>query len=134
MVKIRFRRVGLKRQPSYRIVVTDSRKARNGGFIEIIGNHNPRTRPETNNVTEDRALYWLSVGAQPTPAVRRVFEQTGTWGRFERLRAGEAVDALVAEADAQMAEADAEPRKTAFPAPGDGESKIKAKENIGAEG
>lgn len=134
MVKIRFRRVGLKRQPSYRIVVTDSRKARNGGIIENIGNHNPRTRPETNNVKEDRALYWLSVGAQPSDAVRRVLKQTGTWERFERFRKNEAtIEELVAEAAAKLAEADEVSGKTAFPAPAAGESKIKAKEAAQAE-
>lgn len=116
MVKIRFRRVGLKGQPSYRIVVTDSRKARNGGFIEIIGNHNPRTQPTTNKIDEERALYWLNVGAQPTDAVRRVLEATGTWARYERLRKSEAtLEQLVAEAAA--APAPVISGKTSFPAP-----------------
>jgi small subunit ribosomal protein S16 len=130
MVKIRFRRVGLKRQPSYRLVVIDSRKARNGAFIEIIGHHNPRTRPETNQVDEARALYWLSVGAQPSDAVRRVFKRTGTMDRFERLKAEDVtIEALVAEAEAGAAEAEEQAGgKTAFPAPGPGESKIKARE------
>jgi len=130
MVKIRFRRVGLKRQPSYRIVVVDQRKARDGAFIEIIGNHNPRTRPETNVVDEARALYWLSVGAQPSDAVRRVFQATGTMDRFARLRAG---DATIEELAEEAAEAATESQeeitgKTAFPAPAAGESKIKARE------
>jgi small subunit ribosomal protein S16 len=135
MVKIRFRRVGLKRQPSYRIVVTDSRKARNGGFIEIIGHHNPRTRPETNVVKEDRALYWMSVGAQPSDAVRRVFQKTGTMDRFARLRGNEAtIEELAAEAASTDAEAETEiTGKTAFAAPAAGESRIKAKEAVGAE-
>jgi small subunit ribosomal protein S16 len=127
MVKIRFRRVGLKRQPSYRIVVTDSRNARNGGFIENIGHHNPRTRPETNVVKEDRALYWLSVGAQPSDAVRRVLQATGTWARYERLRKNEAtMEALVAEAAESATEIPS--AKTTFAAPEAGQSKIKAKE------
>lgn len=134
MVKIRFRRVGLKRQPSYRIVVTDSRKARNGGIIENIGNHNPRTRPESNVVKEERALYWLSVGAQPSDAVLRVFKRTGTWDRFERLRKGEAtIEQLAQEAAVALAEAEPMSGKTAFMAPNAGESKIKAKEAANAE-
>lgn len=68
MLRIRFQRVGLKRQPAYRIVVTDSRKARTGASIEVIGHHNPRTRPSTDIVKLDRALYWLSVGAKPSEA------------------------------------------------------------------
>lgn len=133
MVKIRFRRVGLKRQASYRIVVTDSRKARNGGFIEIIGHHNPRTRPETNAVKEDRALYWLSVGAQPSDAVRRVFEKTGTMERFARLGKGEQIEVLVAEAVTATEGKEPTSGKTEFAAPASGESRIKAKEAI-AEG
>ncbi|MEM6283741.1 MAG: 30S ribosomal protein S16 [Chloroflexota bacterium] len=128
MVKIRMQRVGLKRQPSYRIVVTDSRKARNGNVIERIGHHNPRTRPETNVIAEDRALYWLSVGAQPSDAVRRIMGVTGTWARFERLRAGEEMETLVAEAVAAAEAAEPTSLKTEYPAPAAGESKIKARE------
>jgi len=75
MVRIRLRRQGLKRQPSYRVVVTDQRKARNGKYLENIGHYNPRTRPATETIEEDRALYWLSVGAQPSDAVRRLLEE-----------------------------------------------------------
>ena len=126
MVRIRLRRQGLKRQPSYRVVVTDQRKARNGKYLENIGHYNPRTRPATEIVEEDRALYWLSVGAQPSDAVRRLLEHTGTWERFQRLRAGENMDDLVREAEENRAELPSP--KTNYPAPGDGESKIKARE------
>jgi small subunit ribosomal protein S16 len=98
MVKIRLRRVGAKKQPSYRVVVADSRSPRDGRFIEVIGFHNPRTEPETITIQEDRALHWLSVGAQPTEAVRRLLRKLGTLGRFERLKQGEPLEALVAEA------------------------------------
>ncbi len=126
MVRIRLRRQGLKRQPSYRVVVTDQRKARNGSYLENIGHYNPRTRPATEVVEEERALYWLSVGAQPSYAVRRLLEHTGTWERFQRLRAGESMEDLVKEAAETQAELPS-PR-TNYPAPGDGESKIKARE------
>ena len=102
MVKIRLRRVGGKKQPSYRIVVTDSRAPRDGRFIEIIGFYNPRTEPETVKIKEDRALYWLSVGAQPTRAVMRFLKQRGTVARSERLRQGESLETLVAEAEETM--------------------------------
>ena len=131
MVRIRFRRMGLKGQPSYRIVVTDQRSPRDGRFIEIIGFHNPRTEPATDTVKEDRALYWLSVGAQPTEAVQQLFKRTGTLARFERLRKGEEMDALVAEANAQYAAVEVSP-KTRYPAPGDGQSKWKAAERAAA--
>lgn len=127
MVRIRFRRVGLKGQPSYRIVVTDKRNPRDGRFIEIIGHHNPRTEPTTDVIDEARALYWMSQGAQPSESVLSLMKRTGTWDRFERLRKGEAMETLVAEAEAAYAEQNFNPQ-TSFPAPADGQSKQKAKE------
>jgi small subunit ribosomal protein S16 len=127
MVRIRFRRVGLKGQPSYRIVVTDQRSPRDGKFIEIIGHHNPRTEPATDVINEERALYWLNVGAQPSDPVRRVLQRTGTLERFERLRKGEPVEALVAEAQA-AAEARVVSPRTRYPSPAPGEGKHKPKE------
>lgn len=124
MVRIRLRRVGLKKQPSYRIVVADSRNARDGRFIEVIGHHNPRTEPLTDVVDEARALYWLSVGAQPSDAVKHIFQRTGTLARFERMRQGEVVDTLVEEA--QTAAVPVSP-KTRHDAPAPGSSKIKAR-------
>lgn len=77
MVKIRLRRVGAKKQPHYRVVVQDSRAPRDGKFIEIIGSYNPRTEPPTMELDAERALYWLSMGAQPSEAVRRMFDKLG---------------------------------------------------------
>lgn len=99
MVRIRLRRVGAKKAPTYRIVVADADAPRDGRFIESIGLYNPRTSPETVVVDESRALYWLKVGAQPTDSVLQLFTKRGTMNRFERLRQGEAVDALLAEAE-----------------------------------
>ncbi|MEL6525641.1 MAG: 30S ribosomal protein S16, partial [Chloroflexota bacterium] len=78
MVRIRLTRVGSKKQPSYRIVVTDKRNARDSKSIENIGFYNPRTRPSTESIDEERALYWLSVGAQPSDAVNRILKRLGT--------------------------------------------------------
>lgn len=100
MLKIRLRRVGKRKQPGYRIVVAESTSPRDGRFVEIIGTYNPRTEPESVKIEEARALYWLKVGAQPTESVARIFTTHGTMGRFERLRAGESLEALVAEAEA----------------------------------
>ena len=78
MVKIRLRRTGSKNQPSYRLVAANSRSPRDGAFIEVLGLFNPLTNPETVVINEERALYWLSQGAQPTataaskPATRMV--------------------------------------------------------------
>lgn len=77
MVRIRLARVGAKKQPSYRVVVADQRSPRDGRFIEIIGHYNPRTEPATMVVKEDRALFWLGRGAQPTEAVARILDKTG---------------------------------------------------------
>jgi small subunit ribosomal protein S16 len=111
MVKIRLRRVGAKKQPSYRVVVADSRSPRDGRFIEVIGFYNPRTEPETVEIKEDRALHWLSVGAQATEAVARLLKKKGTMARFERLKQGEPLEALVAEAEeAVQAAAEVSPR------------------------
>lgn len=115
MVRIRLRRTGLRKQPSYRIVVADQRSPRNGRFIEVIGHYNPRTRPNTNVVDEERALYWLGVGAQPSDRVRKILTITGTMGRFERLRKGEELDALLAEAAAEREAAEPVSPKTSFP-------------------
>ena len=98
MVKIRLRRAGAKKKPSYRVVVADSRAPRDGRFIEIIGHYNPRTDPVTVNVYEDRVLHWLAEGAQPTDSVRRLLENLGTLARFVRLKAGEDLEKLLAEA------------------------------------
>lgn len=99
MVKIRLRRVGAKKQPSYRIVVADARSPRDGRFIETIGFYNPRTEPETVTIKEERALYWLNVGAQPSEPVARLLKKQGTLARLERLKQGEPLETLLAEAD-----------------------------------
>jgi small subunit ribosomal protein S16 len=81
MVKIRLRRMGAKKQPTYRFVVADSRSPRDGRFIEILGHYNPRTEPKTLVVDEAKAKEWLSKGAQPTPTVRRLFAEKGVMER-----------------------------------------------------
>ena len=73
MVRIRLRRAGGKGQPTHRIVAADKESPRDGKFIEILGDYNPRTEPATIRVKEDRIYYWLSVGAQPSDAVLQVF-------------------------------------------------------------
>lgn len=98
MVKIRLRRTGTKKKPSYRVVVSDSRMPRDGRFIEIIGHYNPRTEPATVQIHEDRVLHWLSVGAQPTDTVRSLLKNSGTLERFARLKAGEDMEKLLADA------------------------------------
>ncbi len=104
MVKIRLRRAGAKKKPSYRVVVADSHAPRDGRFIEIIGHYNPRTDPVTVNIHEDRVLHWLSEGAQPTDTVRRLLENRGTLDRFARFKAGEDLEKLLVEAQTARTE------------------------------
>ena len=108
MVKIRLRRVGAKKQPSYRVVVADSHSPRDGRFIEIIGFYNPRTEPPTLDMKEDRALHWLAQGAQPTSAVAGLLRRLGTLDRLARLKGGEALEGLLSEAVAARQQASAE--------------------------
>jgi small subunit ribosomal protein S16 len=97
MVKIRLSRTGSKKQASYRVVVTDQKFKRDGRIVERIGHYNPRTDPLEYLIEEDRALYWLSVGAQPSDAVERLLVKQGTMDRLARHRQGEPLDLLVAE-------------------------------------
>ncbi len=77
MVKIRLRRMGAPKQPTYRVVAVDSRAPRDGRFLEILGHYNPRTEPATIELHEDRVRHWLSQGAQPTESVVRLLKQKG---------------------------------------------------------
>ncbi|HEX2058349.1 MAG TPA: 30S ribosomal protein S16 [Actinomycetota bacterium] len=82
MVKIRLMRVGKRKQPSYRVVVADSRSPRDGRIIEAIGHYHPRQDPSVVSIDEDRALYWLERGAQPSDQVRQLLRITGAWSTF----------------------------------------------------
>lgn len=75
--------MGATKQPSYRVVVTDSRSARNGAFLSIIGHYNPRTQPETVSINEEEALRWLKDGAQPTATVARLLEKVGVMEKYK---------------------------------------------------
>lgn len=117
MVRIRLTRVGLKKQPSYRIIINDVERARDSRYLEAVGYYNPRTQPETVTLKEDRVLYWLSVGAQPSDSVKRLLTKTGTMARFARLRAGEDINALAAEGQAAIEALQPSSKKTKFAAP-----------------
>jgi small subunit ribosomal protein S16 len=97
MLRIRLSRTGKKRQPSYRVVVADIESKRDGRVVERIGHYNPLTDPAEYQIDESRALHWLSVGAQPSDAVKRLLEKQGTYDRLARLHKGEPIEALVAE-------------------------------------
>lgn len=86
MLKIRLRRVGAKKKPSYRLVVADSRAPRDGAFVEIIGHFDPLTEPETIVVQEERALHWLKQGAQPTDTTARLLGKAGILDKFKPVK------------------------------------------------
>jgi small subunit ribosomal protein S16 len=92
LVKIRLRRTGAKKQPSYRLVVADSRAPRDGAFIAVIGHYNPLTDPETLVIDEERASAWLKQGAQPTDTAARLLAKAGIIeepaDRKEKMKAG----------------------------------------------
>jgi small subunit ribosomal protein S16 len=92
VVKLRLRRMGAKKRPSYRIVAADSRSPRDGAFIEVVGFYDPITDPATIKVDLERARHWLSVGAQPTETVASILKKAGAYGT-EVAPAEEAVPA-----------------------------------------
>jgi small subunit ribosomal protein S16 len=75
MVAIRLRRAGSKKRPFFRIVVTDSRSARDSSFVEILGHYNPRTKPALVDVNRERVDFWLSKGASPSDTVRTLIKR-----------------------------------------------------------
>ena len=76
MVKIRLKRMGMKKEPFYRVVVSDSRTPRDGRFVEEIGYYNPVSDPAVIKIDEERAKYWLGTGAQPTETVRGLLKKS----------------------------------------------------------
>jgi small subunit ribosomal protein S16 len=110
MVKIRLMRVGKTKQPSYRVVVADSRSPRDGRIIEAIGHYHPRQDPSEIVIKSDRAVYWLGKGAQPSNTVKNLLRISGAWAEFtgetppepptqEEVRKRATAAASVSEAD-----------------------------------
>ena len=81
--KIRLTRLGKKKQPTYRVVVMDSRKPRDGKYIEQLGIYDPRQDPSVIRIDNERALYWLNTGAQPTERAQKLLEISGAWTQFK---------------------------------------------------
>ena len=86
MVKLRLKRMGAKKQPSYRIVAADSRAPRDGRFIEILGFYNPRSNPAEVKLDEENILKWLNNGAQPTETVRSILSKEGIMKKFHEQK------------------------------------------------
>lgn len=115
MVKIRLRRTGAKKQPSYRLVVADSRAPRDGAFIAVIGHYNPLTDPETIVIDQEKALGWLKQGAQPTDTAARLLAKAGIIeepaDRKEKMKAGAPDKPKASKKKAKAAAAKAEEPK-----------------------
>jgi small subunit ribosomal protein S16 len=75
MLAIRLRRAGSKNRAFYRVVVTESKSARDGRFVEVLGHYNPRTKPEALTLDRDRLAHWLKIGAQPSDTVRTLVDR-----------------------------------------------------------
>lgn len=99
MVKIRLQRRGRKQHPIYKIVAADSRYPRDGRFIEALGNYEPLSTPARIVINEERALYWLSVGAQPTDTARSLMSETGIMLRLHLTRKGKSEAEIAEEMD-----------------------------------
>jgi len=119
-VKIKLKRLGKVHAPQYRIVVADSRTARNGRAIEEIGVYQPLQEPSLIEVDSDRVQYWLGVGAQPTEAVAAILKVTGDWQKFTgepgaegTLKVAEAKPDKKLAYEAAVQEASAEPKTPA---------------------
>ncbi len=132
-VHIRLRRMGKKKQPFYRIVAADHRRARDGRFIEILGTYNPMTVPAKVTLLEDKVTKWLNEGAEPSDTVSTLFTQIGFTEKYLKLKKGEDVSAIeirteiterrkktkgmkkavAAEAEAKKAKAEEAPAKVA---------------------
>ncbi len=82
-VKIRLMRVGKKKQPTYRVVVADSRSPRDGRFIEILGQYEPRHEPSVVNIDAEAALRWIEQGAQPTEQAAKILGIAGVWDNYQ---------------------------------------------------
>jgi small subunit ribosomal protein S16 len=112
-VKIRLMRVGKKKQPTYRVVVADSRSPRDGRFIEILGQYAPRQEPSFVQVDTDRAVHWLRHGAQPTEQAAKILEISGVW---EAYRTATGKDAAAKPAPKQPTPKAAPPAPAESPA------------------
>ena len=98
-VKLRLRRIGKKKQPMYKVVAADSRAPRDGKFLESVGLYNPLTNPHTLEFKEDRVIYWLGVGAQPTDTVMSLLRQKGITLKQELKKKGLSEEKINEELD-----------------------------------
>jgi small subunit ribosomal protein S16 len=96
-VRLRLRRMGRKKKPFYRIVAADQRKARTGGFLEVLGIYDPLLKPHKVEINEERIAYWLERGAQPSDTVRSLLKQKGITYKRELAKKGLPAEQIVEE-------------------------------------
>jgi len=89
-VKLRLLRMGSKKRPYFRLVAADSRRARNGKFLEVLGQYHPISKPPLFEVNQERLYHWLKNGSEPSDTVASLFKQTGLWSKWLKVRKGEA--------------------------------------------
>lgn len=106
-VRLRLRRIGKKKMPIYQIVAADSRAARTGKFLEVVGRYEPLQNPIVISTREDRVFYWLKSGARPTDTVRSLFQRAGLWLKWSKMKKGVSEAVLATEMEKwQMAQAE----------------------------
>ena len=111
-VRLRLKRTGKKKQPSYRVVAVDSRKPRDGRVLEIIGTYDPRQEPSAISIANERAVHWLSHGAQPSDTVSKLLTISGAWDEFRSQGSAATADG---SAEAAAASAPSEPAPAPTP-------------------
>ena len=129
-VKLRLRRMGSKKRPIYRLVAIDSRRARNGRFVEQLGHYNPIEQPATFSVNEERVYEWLKQGAIPSDTVKTLFGHIGLNEKWEKIRAGK--DASDIELKSTITERKKRTRRVKAAAAKAAEEEKKAKEAAAA--
>jgi len=128
-VRLRLRRVGKKKMPFYHIVAADSRAARNGKFLEVIGRYDPLKNPMLIATKDDRVFHWLRNGALPTDTVRSLLQRSGLWMKWSMKKKGMDEAAIATEMEKwQMAQAEKRQRDEARKARR-GEARRKAKKS-----
>ncbi len=132
-VKLRLRRMGKKRQPIYKVVAADARSPRDGRFIEAIGLYNPKTDPATMEIKEERALYWLGVGAQPTTTVKNILSKKGIILKRNLIQKGMTEEQIAAQMEEWNKKQEAKLAKLGKKAEVKTEAKEEVKEETKAE-
>ncbi len=89
-VKLRLKRMGAKQRPFYRIVAADSRSPRDGRFLEVVGTYNPIMNPAEVKIDEEKTMYWLNQGAQPTETVRNILSKEGIMKKYAESKSKKA--------------------------------------------